>query len=198
MIGIDEVGRGCLAGPVHVGGVCFSPGSNQEELAKLGINDSKLCTAKKRELLVPEIHDRACAYHVASSSCRDINDKGIIWAIEDAAVRVVREIVKKLPSGTSYVVFTDTLPVRRFVREAIPQHAIFQGDRHSLTVAAASILAKVERDAHMQQLHPAFPHYAWNENKGYATALHREAIRQHGPSEHHRSLYLRKLLQTAV
>ncbi len=201
VIGIDEVGRGCLAGPVFVGGVCypFLDLFRQKEVKKLKIHDSKLCTAKKRQNLAPEIKNRVVCWKTASSSVEDINALGIVPAIEKAATLIIRTIRDQLPSNARFIVFTDTLPIKSLRKNRkIQQIAIPQADANTITVASASILAKVERDELMTELHTLFPHYDWCNNKGYATKTHQQSIRTHGISPQHRRLFVRKVLLTSL
>lgn len=200
IIGVDEVGRGCLAGPVHVGGVCFPlfSLSEQKKLLKLKIHDSKQCTAEKRTKLAPLIKEYSCGWSIASSSVDEINSLGIVPAIEKAACNVVEEIKRILPIEAKIIVFTDTLPIKRLKRRNFEQTPIPQGDAKSISIAAASIIAKVERDQMMNELHNQFPAYAWRQNKGYATKTHRQAILETGLSPLHRTLYVRKLLEQTM
>jgi ribonuclease HII len=201
VIGIDEVGRGCLAGPVHVGGVCFGIPATplQRELLKLKINDSKQCTKLKRTTLSPTIKEKAVAWSVQSSPVEEINSKGIVYAIEHAAVKVVTDIIATLPDSSSVIVFTDTLPFKALKTiKNCTQEPIYKGDCTSISIAAASIIAKVERDSIMDTYHAQFPAYDWGTNKGYATKAHREAIHMHGATPLHRSLFLRKITQNVV
>ncbi|MCX7996622.1 MAG: ribonuclease HII [Patescibacteria group bacterium] len=195
VIGIDEVGRGSLAGPVMVGAVCFPlPPDRASDLLALGINDSKLKTATARQLLVPRIRERAMAWSIASSDSECIDRYGITDAFEDAAFQAVTAVSRMLPRHTPWVVLTDTLTVKRFRQTGISQHAVLHGDRNSITIAAASILAKVERDEYMTTLHQEFSAYNWIKNKGYGTSDHREALRLYGPTPHHRKLFIRNVL----
>ena len=197
VIGIDEVGRGCLAGPVYVGGVCYPLLEllQQKEIKKLKIHDSKLCNLKKRKKLAPEIKKKVLCWKTESSSVEEINSLGIVPAIEKAATLIIRHIINYLPSNSQYIVFTDTLPIKSLrSQKEIKQIAVPQADGNTITVASASIIAKVERDEMMGELHTSFPHYDWCKNKGYATKNHRDAIRQHGISPLHRLLYVRKVL----
>lgn len=201
VIGIDEVGRGCLAGPVHVGGVCFGIPAPllQKDLLKLKINDSKQCTKLKRTSLSPTIKEKAIAWSIHSSPVEEINTKGIVYAIEHAAVKVVSDIIATLPASSSVIVFTDTLPVKALKTiKNCPQEPLHKGDCTSISIAAASIIAKVERDSVMETFHAQFPAYDWGTNKGYATKAHREAIHMHGATPLHRSLFLRKIVQNIV
>lgn len=197
VIGIDEVGRGCLAGPVHVGGVCFGfpTAAEQKHLLTLKIHDSKQCTQLKRTALSPVIKEKAIAWNIQSSTVEEINDKGIVPALEQAALRVVTAIIATLPASASVVVFTDSLPVKALKTvKNCPQETIFKGDCESISIAAASIIAKVERDTYMTTLHQEFPAYAWNSNKGYATNAHCDALRAHGATLHHRTLFIRSIV----
>lgn len=197
VIGLDEVGRGCLAGPVHVGGVCFPflSEKDQKKIKKLKIHDSKLCTAKKRALLAPKIKELVLCSKVASSTVEEINTMGIVPAIEKAATIIIREIAAQLPSSSLFIVFTDTLPIKSLKNSrTIKQIAIPQADSNTVTVAAASIIAKVDRDELMIEHHKSYPNYNWNVNKGYSTKSHCAAILAHGRTALHRNLYLRKLL----
>ncbi len=199
VIGIDEVGRGCLAGPVYVGGVCYPLFDllKQKEVKKLKIHDSKLCSLKKRQKLAPEIKNRALCWKTASSSVEEINSLGIVPAIEKAATLIIRHIIDNLPSTSHYIVITDTIPIKSLRKDkTITQIAIPQADANTITVASASIIAKVERDEMMDELHQSFPQYSWCTNKGYATKEHQNAIKAHGICPLHRTLFVRKALAT--
>lgn len=201
VIGLDEVGRGCLAGPVYVGGVCYPLLDllKQKEVQKLKIHDSKLCTLKKRQKLAPEIKKRVVCWKTESSSVEEINTMGIVPAIEKAATLIIRHIIEHLPSNSQFIVFTDTLPIKSLRKDKhIKQIAVPQADANTITVASASIIAKVERDEVMTELHTSFPHYDWCKNKGYATKSHQSAIKQHGICPLHRSLFVRKVLLSSL
>lgn len=194
IIGIDEVGRGCLAGPVYVAGVCFSP-EDALELATYGIHDSKKVSAKNREKLSPIILKKARCYAIADMSCLDIDTIGIVPAIEQAAYNVVQQILTSVDAKTPVTVFTDTFALPSLATLPIhSQQPIPQGDGKSISIAAASIIAKVARDAYMDRLSAAFPHYGWATNKGYGTKDHCNALQLHSFSEHHRKTFIKKYL----
>lgn len=194
IIGVDEVGRGCLAGPAYVGAVCFHQ-KNAAHISKQGIHDSKKLSKKKRELLFPYIQEHAMCFAITHSPVASINRYGIVRAIEDAAMEGVQQLVSTLPSHASIYVFTDTLRFKKL--DSIPsiqQVPIAKGDSHSISIAGASILAKVARDAHMAQLAITYPHYGWEKNVGYATTDHQNAILAHNICPEHRTLFVRNIL----
>jgi ribonuclease HII len=194
VIGIDEVGRGCLAGPASVGAVCFHP-EKAEEIATQGIHDSKKLTKKKRELLSPYIQEQALCFAITHSPVSTINRYGIVRAIEDAAVAAVQQLITTLPPQATIYVFTDTLRFKKLDSlPSIQQIPIPKGDTRSISIAGASILAKVARDAHMAQLALAYPQYGWESNVGYATSDHQNAILTHNICLEHRTLFVRNIL----
>ncbi len=185
IIGIDEVGRGAFAGPVGVGGVIFDPqmsGSQKKELLGLGINDSKKLTAKKRLELSKMIKDIAISWNVSLISVEIINDIGIGKATFLGMRRVFEIIQSKLPSSNSYLLI-DGFEIPGF---EIPQKGIIGGDGLSISIAAASIVAKVERDTLMERLGITSPQYGFEKHKGYGTRDHRESIQKFGLTPHHR------------
>lgn len=194
IIGVDEVGRGCLAGPAYVGAVCFHP-EKAAEISTQGIHDSKKLTKQKRELLSPYIQDVALCYAITHSPVTAINRYGIVRAIEDAAVEGVQQLISTLPAHAPIYVFTDTLRFKKLDSiRSIQQIPIPQGDARSISIAGASILAKVARDAHMAQLAVSYPHYGWETNAGYATTDHQNAILAHDICPEHRTLFVRNIL----
>lgn len=194
VIGVDEVGRGCLAGPAYVGTVCFHP-EKAGEIATQGIHDSKKLTKKKRELLSPYIQNIAYCFAITHSPVATINRYGIVRAIEDAAVAGVEQLISTLPPQAPIYVFTDTLRFKKLDSlRSIQQIPIPKGDSRSISIAGASILAKVARDAHMAQLALTYPHYGWETNVGYATTDHQQAILTHDTCQEHRTLFVRNIL----
>ena len=170
--GIDEAGRGPWAGPVVAAAVILSP-----SLVPSGIDDSKKLTASKREALYELIIRQAdCGVGIATAEEIDALN---IWGATKLAMQ---RAVAGLSAAPDYALVDGklTLPL------PCPVQAIISGDSKSLSIAAASIIAKVTRDRIMKQLHREFPHYGWQNNAGYGTAAHIEAIRQHGISPHHR------------
>lgn len=193
VIGLDEVGRGCLAGPVYVGGTIFLP-ETANQITSLGIHDSKVLSRKKRALLVPKITQYAHFYAIESSSCEAINSKGIVMAITQA-FKAVLSLLHRRHNPEKVAVFLDGRPLAA-LEKANPyiQVPIIKGDRTSVSIAAASILAKEARDAYMRNLAQTYPEYCWDRNVGYATNTHCEALRKHGPTNHHRTLFIRNVI----
>jgi ribonuclease HII len=198
VFGVDEVGRGPLAGPVYIGVVALRPVSITKEIKaylKLGINDSKKLTSSQRSALVDIIKSISLFHTVEWESVESINSIGIVPSIHTAIRRGVEKGCKEMGLHHKWHCLLDAFNV-----EHLPyitkkdQSAIIRGDGLSISIAAASVLAKVARDAYMTELHKRYPAYGWAENKGYATKMHRDAIVKHGVTEHHRSLFVRKIL----
>jgi len=171
--GADEVGRGCLAGPVTAGVVILDPGHHIPGLA-----DSKAVPADEREDLYEEIVRHAVAWSVASSSPAEIDALNIHRASLEAMRRAVLAL-RPLPD----VVLVDAF---RIPDIPMPQRGVKQGDRRCAAIAAASIVAKVTRDREMVALHDADPRYGFDRHKGYGTPEHLEALERHGYSDAHR------------
>jgi ribonuclease HII len=171
--GVDEVGRGCLAGPVAAGAVILHP-----DRPVAGVADSKALTAGERERLFVEITDAAVAWHVAMVDPTEI-DRINIHQASFAAMRLALAGLARQPS----FVLVDGFRIPRLF---IPQRAVIGGDRRSTAIAAASILAKVLRDRAMTELHERDPRYGFDRHKGYATADHLEAVARFGYSAAHR------------
>jgi ribonuclease HII len=195
LVGLDEVGRGAFAGPVMVGGVIFAG----EKVAGLeGLNDSKLLRPRFRERLAKRIKSRALAWGVASVGVKAINQVGIGRATQMAMRKLVLGFRKKniFPdfalSDAFYIPRLRGLPRQR-------QRPIVKGDQKSFSIAAASILAKVERDRLMRRLgrEPCYRRYDWGKNKGYGTLKHRQAILKFGASSFHRRVFIQKYLSEA-
>ena len=171
--GVDEVGRGCLAGPVVAGAVILDP-----ERHIPGLSDSKVVPAAEREQLYQEIIDRALVWAVAESSPAEIDTVNIHRASLQAMQRAVLALAP-LPD----LVLVDAF---RIPDLTIPQRGIPHGDRRCAAIAAASIIAKVTRDRQMRRLHAEDPRYGFDRHKGYATADHLEAVARFGYSTAHR------------
>ncbi|MBV9271707.1 MAG: ribonuclease HII [Candidatus Eremiobacteraeota bacterium] len=172
--GIDEVGRGPLAGPVVAACVVA-----REPLMLKGLNDSKQVKPELRESLAEEICACADAWAIGAASVEEINRLNIYWA----SVLAMERAIAALSIVPEYLI-TDAVRIKSFVG---PQEPLIKGDAKSATVAAASIVAKVHRDRLMSELHETQPNYGFNENKGYATPQHITALKEHGPCTHHRS-----------
>ena len=172
--GIDEAGRGPLAGPVVAAAVVLPAGY---ELP--GLTDSKQLTAARREKLYTRLmQDPAVGKCIASASVEEIDSLNILRATH-LAMRRAAEGLSPQPDFC----LIDGLPVPGF---PLPSRSIVKGDARCLSIAAASVLAKVTRDHIMQELHSQYPHYGWERNAGYGTREHLHALREHGITPHHR------------
>lgn len=177
--GIDEAGRGALAGPVVAAAVIL-PLDNLEALAQLtAVNDSKQLTAATRERLFSRITQHASSYAIALESAEVIDEIGIVPATKRAMVTAVTQ----LPLPAHYLLIDGNI---RLPSLNLPQQAIIRGDGRCLSIAAASVLAKVTRDRLMVELDAAYPAYGFARHKGYGTAVHLHALVQHGPCPLHR------------
>ena len=176
--GIDEAGRGPLAGPVYAAAVILDPARRINGLA-----DSKLLTPERREVLAERIKERAIAWSVAFSTVEEIDRLNIFHASMLAMRRAVQGLaVRPQEAWVDGNVCPPGL--------GCPAKAFVDGDVHQRPISAASILAKTARDAEMTGLHDRYPQYGFDKHKGYATAEHLEALGRHGPSEiHRRSFY---------
>jgi ribonuclease HII len=195
VLGMDEAGRGAWAGPVMVGAVCLP--LDQRDLKKLltDVRDSKVMTPRQRERTVTLIKETAVAWGVGSASSTEIDEIGINPATRLAMQRALDDTYQRFPHFRADCLFLDALIWPEKARE-YPQISIVDGDARSLTIAAASIIAKTARDAFMVELDSELPHYRFVSHKGYGAANHREALKIYGPSTFHRISYepIRKLL----
>lgn len=197
VIGIDEVGRGAFAGPVYVSGVAFTPQTDPQEILRLeslGVNDSKKVTALKRGVLSNILQNEPLVYTTASVDSTVINERGIMYALTSAVLQVTQELISKLPQKKPFILLDGSDDPYKKIDLKLSYRNIIKGDGISLSIAAASIIAKVARDTYMTKLESKFPAYKWSKNKGYGTPDHIEAIKTHGPCPHHRTLYLRKTI----
>ncbi|MPZ19274.1 MAG: ribonuclease HII [Luteitalea sp.] len=174
--GVDEVGRGCLAGPVTAAAVILNPGRRCD-----GLRDSKLLTAARREWLYGTITRRALTWAVASCEPPEIDELNI----HRATLVAMHRAVLALDPLPDYVL----IDAFRVPDLAVPQEAVVGGDRRCAAIAAASIVAKVTRDRLMRALHEADARYGFDRHKGYATATHLAAIRRYGYSAIHRKTF---------
>ncbi len=172
--GCDEAGRGCLAGPVVAAAVVLP-----HDAQIPGLDDSKKLTPAQREALVPVIERLAVSVGVGQCSPAEVDELNVLWAAMEAMKR----------AAAALAVAPDVLLIDG--NRAIPdapcrQETVVRGDGISLSIAAASVIAKVARDRIMTALDADFPAYGWAQHKGYPTAQHYAALRAHGPSPHHR------------
>lgn len=175
--GIDEVGRGCIAGPV-VAGACILDAS--KSLPK-GLNDSKKLTAKQREEIAAELKETAVAYSIGVVEAGEIDRINILEATKVA----MRNAIAALSPAADYLLI-DALQLKG---TPLPQKAIIKGDSISFSIAAASILAKTFRDELMTEYDAEFPQFGFAGHKGYGCASHYDAIRQHGTCRLHRKTF---------
>lgn len=172
--GVDEAGRGCLAGPVVAAAVVLPPAHRID-----GLNDSKALSAERRAALAEAIRREAVAVGVGTCSPREIDELNILWA----AMEAMRRAADACAPAADFLLVDGN---RAFPKPAWPLETLVKGDARSQSIAAASIIAKTERDARMRRLHAAHPHYGWDTNVGYPTKAHYAALAQHGPTPHHR------------
>ena len=177
--GIDEAGRGPLAGPVCAAAVILPEGCIIE-----GVNDSKKLTEKKREQLFDVIKETALAYSIATADEKEIDEINILQATYLAMNRAFR--------GLSIKPDMALVDGNRDPNLGIPTRTIVKGDANSMSIAAASILAKVTRDRFMFEMDKKYPEYQFAKHKGYGTKLHYEMLDKYGASEIHRMSFLRK------
>jgi len=175
--GLDEVGRGPIAGPVIAAAVVLPPGQEPIE----GLRDSKLLSARQRERFTEEIRRAALAWALGGASVREID----CLNIRRAAALAMRRAIERLPQAPDYILL-DGNPLPELERDHEP---IIGGDNLCQTVSAAAILAKCARDRLMARLAPRYPDFGWDHNKGYATRDHLSALARTGPSPHHRMTF---------
>ena len=179
--GVDEAGRGPLAGPVYAAAVILPSGLLIE-----GVNDSKKLTAKKREYLYEIIKEKALCYSIETASVQEIDKINILQATLLAMKRAI-EGLKQTPDIA--LIDGNVLP-----KVQVPSRAIVKGDALSHSIACASILAKVSRDRFMIEQSKEYPIYGFEKHKGYGTKSHIEMIKKYGMSPLHRKTFLRKIL----
>lgn len=180
--GCDEAGRGSLLGPLYAAAVILDP-----ERPILGLDDSKKLSAETRASLAIEIREKAAAWRVVAIPASEVDDLNVYEASRQAMLRALAEI-----HPPPDFVLTDAMPLARkgdSIGFSIPFQPIVHGDARSVSIAAASILAKVERDWHLQKLDLLYPQYGLARNKGYGTPDHLEALREFGPCPEHRKTF---------
>ena len=184
-VGIDEVGRGCIFGPVFSSAVVLSA-ENNHLLKKLGVDDSKKLSEKKRKSLIPKILELSNDWGIGQSSVREIDRYGIRCATELSMIRAIYKLKFK--------------PLKIYIDGILPlslwkgnQENIIKGDSKFTSIAAASILAKVKRDSLMNRLEEKYKGYTICKNKGYGTKNHFLSLKQLGITSMHRKSFLKKL-----
>ena len=176
--GVDEVGRGPLAGPVVAAAVILP-----QDFDVLGIDDSKKLSPKKREELFEVIKEKALAWSVGWVGPERIDEINILEATKEA----MTQAVQGLSLQPDHVLIDGNFTVRAM---ALPQTAIVKGDANSTSIAAASILAKVTRDRYMEEMDAVYPGYAFASNKGYGTKAHYDGLKAQGPTPIHRKTFI--------
>lgn len=184
--GIDEAGRGPLAGPVCAAAVILPIGTEIE-----GLNDSKKLTEKKREMLFPIITKKAIAYGIGFASEQEIDEINVL----NATFLAMRRAVEALGISPDLLLIDGNQKPKIGVGEEV---TVIKGDAKSVSVAAASVLAKVSRDRYMLEIAQEYPQYAFEKHKGYGTKLHYEKIAEYGVSPIHRKTFLKKILGDTV
>lgn len=182
--GVDEAGRGPLAGPVCAAAVILPRG-----LEIPGLNDSKKLTEKKREALYDLITAQAVAYSVARVEAAEIDEMDIL----NARMLAMNRAIEGLPQTPDMALIDGNRDHGSAVAITVPHLCIVGGDGKSASIAAASILAKVSRDRYMEQMAALYPQYEFERHKGYPTKRHYELLRQYGPCPIHRRSFLKKL-----
>jgi ribonuclease HII len=177
VIGVDEVGRGCLAGPVFAAAVILP-----DDFSVEGVTDSKLISESRREKIAELIHDQA-RVGIGFASVGEIDRLNIL----QASFLAMRRAIENLGADFGHVAVDGNQLIPRL--EGFIQTAIVKGDLRAKPIAAASIVAKVARDTMMKKLGEKYPVYGFGQHKGYASSMHLEAIQAHGPCVHHRSTF---------
>ena len=178
--GLDEAGRGCLAGPVVAAAVILPP-----EVEMPAVQDSKALSESKRQSVRQDIEERAVAAAIAASSPAEIDDLNIL----QAALQAMRRAAADCDPSPDFLLIDGNQWTRDLVEAPWPHETVVKGDATSQSIAAASILAKTERDALMRDLHDEHPAYGWDSNVGYPTQAHYDALRTHGATSHHRQSF---------
>jgi ribonuclease HII len=178
--GCDEAGRGALLGPLYAAAVILGPAQSIP-----GIDDSKKLTARQRESLADQIRSKALAWQVVAITAEEVDALNVYEASRQGMLRALKAL-----SPAPDFVLTDAMPLRENGADYyIPHRSIIHGDAQSLSIAAASILAKVARDERLAELDGLFPQYGLARNKGYGTRDHLTALARFGPCSEHRKTY---------
>lgn len=178
--GVDEAGRGAWAGPVYAGAVVL-PNNDQISSQLIGVNDSKKCTPKQRESLALKIKQASACWGIGCASAQEIDQYGIVSSTRMAMMRALEGL-----NGLPCHVLIDYMTIPDL---ALPQTSLVKGDARSLSIAAASILAKTARDEVMRNLDLIYPGYGFSLHKGYGTRLHQSALESIGPCAAHRKSF---------
>jgi ribonuclease HII len=186
IVGMDEVGRGAWAGPVAVGAVCLPVENLNLGMQLAGVRDSKQMTPRQRSTLVDKIKATAIAWGIGSATSDEIDSGGIVKATRLAMQRALDDTRTRAPDFLPDCLFLDSI---LWPETKIAQVSIMKGDTLSLSIAAASVIAKVWRDTLMATLDADYPQYGFAVHKGYGVPQHEAAIKQHGASAIHRKSF---------
>ncbi len=189
IIGLDEAGRGAWAGPVSAGAVCLPPNDPDLQLKLAGVRDSKEMTPRQRARLVETIKTTAITWGVGWATNDEIDELRIVRATCLAMQRALDDAKKRLAGFTPDFIMTDSIKWAELELMNIPYRSIVRGDKLSLTISAASVIAKVWRDEYMRELDKHYPQYFFSAHKGYGTARHILALQTHRPSPLHRKSF---------
>jgi len=176
VMGLDEVGRGCLSGPVVAAGVIFAPNTFIDE-----IKDSKTLSLPERKSLTKQIKKEALYWTIQWCSPEEIDELNILHA----SIEAMNRCAGAEGASPDYLLVDGN----RFSSGLCPHKCLVKGDDRSMSIAAASIIAKVYRDEWMIELHEQYPHYGWDTNVGYPTAQHYEGLKEHGATQYHRKSF---------
>jgi ribonuclease HII len=176
VMGLDEVGRGCLAGPVVAAGVILDPNEKIE-----GIRDSKTIPEAERQSLAEEIKAKVKFWTIQTASPQEIDQLNILWA----SIRTMVLCSEAEGASPDYLLVDGN----RFSSSLVPYQCVVKGDDKSESIGAASILAKVFRDELMKKLHNEYPYFGWDSNVGYPTKVHFQGLQQYGITSHHRRTF---------
>lgn len=180
--GVDEAGRGPLAGPVAVGAVVMKKDSMLE-----WVNDSKKVTEKRREILYDRIIEDSLAWSVQLIFEKDIDELNILNATKKGVTLAIKDIIEQLKTKPDIIILDALREIDTF---NIPYQSIIKGDATCYSISCASILAKVTRDRLMKEYDEKYPQYGFAKHKGYGTKMHIDAIKQYGPTEIHRKTFI--------
>lgn len=179
LVGVDEAGRGPLAGPVVAAAVVFPSGCS----CVRGLRDSKVLPASVRVRLADRIRSRVCGFGIGAASAHEIDRFNIRVATAIAMRRAIARLIRCSSLAQPYRILIDGLPLPEI---GYPHEALVDGDARCQSISAAAILAKTVRDALMRRLADRYPGYGWHTNVGYGTEEHQEGLRIQGPTRHHR------------
>lgn len=200
VIGLDEVGRGAIAGPVAVGAFVLDLQTLDEARIPSKLQDSKLMTERNREVVFAELETWQPGFAVGFVEAKQIDERGIVWSLAQAAVSALEklnsipEVSGAIKEGNVHLLLDGTHNWLESVVSRIPVTVRAKADRDCFAVSAAACLAKVTRDRHMVELAESYPGYLLDGHKGYASAAHIEAVRNYGPTNIHRVSWLTKIL----